>query len=247
MKKIIKLRQLLDSSITASMSSLIHIDDLIESYDVSNDQTLKTHYQSIHARLWGKIEHYGEDVNQYGVVVAQHLQRTASIGAEFIKTLGFSERAAQNFYEANLLHDLGKTHFSYGEAIWQTPHRPTPEEREQKRAHTRLGVELLDMALTKSPDELLEHPHVELTHALQRYHHERVDGTGYEGVSGDAMGQIIKAICIIDAYDGDMIHRPHQAKQRTPEEALERLKNGAKYQGAFDEALLERFIDFTLQ
>ena len=102
------------------------------------------------------------------------------------------------------------------------------------------------MALVKSPDALVNHPHIALTHALQRYHHERIDGTGYENLTGDALGKIIKAICIIDAYDGDMIHRPHQVQQRTPEEALERLKNGAKYQGAFDEEILEQFIDFTL-
>ena len=224
----------------------LHIDTLIESYDITDDIVLKSHYGDIQARLWAKIENYGGDVNKYGVIVSQHLQRTASIGAEFIKTLGFSERAAQNFYEANLLHDLGKTHFSYSEEIWQTPHRPTPEERKQKRAHTQLGVELLDMALVKSPDALVNHPHIELTHALQRYHHERVDGTGYENLTGDALGKIIKTICIIDAYDGDMIHRPHQVHERTPEEALERLKNGAKYQGAFDEDILEQFIDFTL-
>lgn len=223
-----------------------NIDALIESYDVTSDAVLKTHYADIQKCLWNQIEHYGEDSNDYGMVVSQHLQRTASIGAAFIKTLGFSERAAQNFYEANLLHDLGKTHFSYEVEVWQTPHRPTPEEREQKRAHTRLGAELIDLALVKSPKELQNHPHIALTHALQRYHHERMDGEGYEGLNGDDMGQVIKAICIIDAYDGDMIHRPHQPQQRTPEEALKRLKTGAKYQGAFDEVILERFIDFTL-
>ena len=223
-----------------------NIDALIESYDVTSDTVLKTHYTDIEMRLWNQIEHYGEDTNDYGMVVSQHLQRTASIGAEFIKTLGFSERAAQNFYAANLLHDLGKTHFSYNVDVWQTPHRPTPKEREQKRAHTRLGVELVDLALVKSPEELQNHPHITLTHALQSYHHERIDGAGYEGLNGDDMGKIIKAICIIDAYDGDMIHRPHQPQQRTPEEALKRLRTGAKYQGAFDEAILEQFIDFTL-
>jgi len=81
---------------------------------------------------------------------------------------------------------------------------------------------------------------------LQRYHHERIDGQGYEAIPAEQQGKIIKTICIIDAYDGDMIHRPHQPTRRTPKEALDRLKNGEKYQGAFDEEILERFIDFTL-
>ncbi len=222
------------------------IDALIESYDVTNDPILHPHYQSVEKLLWQRIENYAQSVNEYGGVMSKHLQRTSSIGAEFIKTLGFSERAAQNFYEANLLHDLGKTHDSYCPHIWQTPHRPTPQEREDKRAHTRLGVELLDLALTKSSYELQTHPHIELTHALQRYHHERIDGNGYEGFKGAQLGKIIKAICIIDAFDGDMIHRPHQSAKRTPKEALNRLKTGAKYQNAFDEDILEQFIAFTL-
>jgi len=225
---------------------IANIDTLIESYDVTNDLTLHPYYEEVKTALWQRIENYAQSVNEYGGVMSKHLQRTSSIGAEFIKSLGFSERAAQNFYEANLFHDLGKTHFSYNEEIWQTPHRPTPEEREQKRAHTRLGVELLDMALTKSPEELQMHPHIQIIKTLQLYHHERINGSGYEGLDGDKLGQIIKTICIIDAFDGDMIHRPHQSAKRTPKEALNRLKTGAKYQNAFDEDILAQFIDFTL-
>ena len=82
--------------------------------------------------------------------------------------------------------------------------------------------------------------------SLQLHHHERIDGNGYEGYKGEELSTIIKMICIIDAFDGDMIHRPHQPSQRTPKEALDRLKNGEKYQGAFDAEILDRFIDFTL-
>ncbi len=224
----------------------VNIDKAIESYDVESDVILNEHFKTIASHLWQQIENYGADINEYGGIVSKHLQRTSSIGAEFIKTLGFSERAAQNFYEANLLQDLGKTHPNYNPEIWQTPHRPTTAEREEKRAHTRLGVELVSQALIKSPETLKTHPHIHVIQSLQRHHHERIDGTGYEGFAGDDLGVIIKVICIIDAYDGDMIHRPHQPAERTPEEALQRLKNGPKYQGAFDEAILEQFIDFTL-
>ncbi len=222
------------------------IDALIETYDVRNDEILDTHFKPIRQRLWQDIRNYGADINKYGMIVAQHLERTSQIGADFLKTLGFSDKAAQNFYYANLLHDLGKTHRNYDPNVWQTPHRPTPQEREEKRGHTRLGVELVDLFLLKSPNELQEHPHVHIIHSLQQLHHERVDGTGYEGLKGNQMGRITKAICIIDAYDGDMIYRPHQDHQRTPEEELKRLKKSEKYQGAFDEEILDQFIDFTL-
>lgn len=225
----------------------VNIDDLIESYDVQNDPVLIEHFAPIEKRLWHMIENYAVEINEYGSVMSKHLQRCSAIGMQFLTVeLGFSERAGQNFYDANLLHDLGKTHFSYHPNIWQLPHRPTQEEREEKRHHTQLGVELVDLALVKSPQELQEHPHIQLIQALQLFHHERLDGNGYEGQEVKKLGKVIEAICIIDAFDGDMIHRPHQLAKRTPKEALERLKNGKKYEGTFDPEILERFIDFQM-
>lgn len=224
-----------------------NIDELLESYDIDHDPILQAQFTSVHDRLWHVIEAYADNVNEYGTVMSAHLQRTSAIGQAFLtQELGFSEKAGKNFYDANLLHDLGKCHPCYDPTIWQTPHRPTKEEREEKRDHTQLGVEYLDLALAHSSEELQTHPHIRVIESLQQHHHERMDGSGYEGKYGDSLGLGIKAICIIDAYDGDMIHRPHQPSQRTPEEALDRLKNGEKYQGAFDAEILDRFIDFTL-
>lgn len=231
------------------MSSLdANIDALIDTYDVDADPLIKGEFKPVEQRLWHLIESYADTVNEYGSIMGKHLQRSSAIGQAFLtQELGFSDRAGRNFYDANLLHDLGKCHPCYNPNIWQTPHRPTQAERDEKREHTRLGVEYLDLSLTHSSDELQAHPHIRVIQSLQQHHHERVDGTGYEGKTGENLGMVVKSICIIDAFDGDMIHRPHQPAQRTPKEALDRLKNGAKYQGAFDAEILERFIDFTLR
>lgn len=224
-----------------------NIDELIANYDVQDDPVLNKYFKPIEEKLWGQIEHYGEDSNEYGAVVSKHLIRTSAICTQFLtQELGFSEKVGRNFYDANLLHDLGKTHPCYNPSLWQLPHRPTPEEREEKRAHTRLGVELLDLSLVKTPEELQTHPHIQVMKSIQLYHHERVDSEGYEGLDVKELGTIIEAICIVDAFDGDMIHRPHQRAQRSPEEALERMKIGRKYQGAFDPEMLQRFVDFQL-
>ena len=225
-----------------------NIDALIESYDVDQEDLIQSEFQPVRERLWHLIESYADHVNEYGSVMSKHLQRTSAIGQAFMtQELGFSEKAGRNFYDANLLHDLGKCHPCYDPNIWQTPHRPTAEERIEKREHTRLGTEYLELSMAHSSDALQMHPHIEVMKSLQLHHHERVDGNGYEGCKGEDLSQIIKMICIIDAFDGDMIHRPHQPSQRTPKEALDRLKNGEKYKGAFDAEILDRFIDFTLK
>ena len=226
---------------------LANIDELIESYDVQNDPVLKNHFKPIEQNLWNDIESYGEDDNEYGATLARHLMRTSAIGMHFLTTsLGFSEKAGRNFYDANLLQDLGKIHPDYETEIWALPHRPSEEERAEKRLHVERGPELIDQAIADTPDALKQHPHIQVIKAIQLYHHERVDGSGDYGLVAEKMGKVIKAICIIDAFDGDMIHRPHQLSERTPEEALKRLQDGMKYDGAFDPDMLQRFIDFQL-
>lgn len=220
------------------------IDTLIETYHF-DDEILEKYFKPIGDQLWQRIRKYGANVNEYGATMSSHLKRTAIIGQKFLTTeLGFSQAAGWNFFYANLLHDLGKVHPNFAPEIWQTPHRPTPAERIEKRAHTQLGVELLDLSLIHAPEDLQEHPHVTITKALQLYHHERMDGEGYEGQNPDKLGTVIKALCIIDAFDGDMVHRPHQQAKRRPAEALERMKHGEKYHGAFDPEILDQFIDF---
>ena len=225
----------------------LSIDNLIESYDVQEDAVLEKYWHPIEKKLWNDIENYAEEINEYGAVLSKHLMRTSAIGMYFLTDkLGFSEKAGRNFYDANLLQDLGKIHDNYNANIWSLPHRPSPEERAEKRLHAMRGTEMIDEALKDAPEELKNHPHIKVIKAIQLYHHERVDGSGQFELTGNQMGKIIKAICIVDAFDGDMIHRPHQPSQRTPEEALNRLETGNKYEGAFDEGIMQSFIDFQL-
>ena len=125
-----------------------NIDALIDSYDVETDPVLLLLYNNIIERLFKNIQTYQLDGNEYGTVLSQHLTRTSMIAREFIEHgLGFSNRAARNIYDANLLQDLGKIHPAYDPDIWALPHRPSEAERAEKRLHTRRGVELLDQAL----------------------------------------------------------------------------------------------------
>lgn len=224
-----------------------NIDDLIENYDYETDRILKSYFHPIAESLWEKIKHYdeGKGGSDYGKILSNHLKRTSKLGQDFlVECLGFSKKAGKNFYEANLFQDLGKIHPEYDPAIWDLPHRPTDEERAEKRKHVARGADLIENALIEESEALNTHDHIYVIKGIQMYHHERVDGTGRYKLTGDQMGKILKAICIIDAFDGDMIHRPHQPAKRTPAEALERLKNGKKYQGAFDTDMLAQFIDF---
>jgi HD-GYP domain-containing protein (c-di-GMP phosphodiesterase class II) len=221
------------------------IDQWLESYDYDRDPVLKSYFYPIAEELWSEITSYGEQSNDYGSVLSNHLQRTSAMANMFlVEELGFSNKAGRNFFQANLFQDLGKVHPAYDEEIWDLPYRPTEEERKEKRKHSRRGNEMIDIALAEAPAPLQNHIHIQVIKSIQRYHHERVDGQGDFGKTGEQLGRAMKAICIIDAYDGDMIYRPHQPSRRTPEETFDRLLHADKYQGAFDPHILQRFIDF---
>lgn len=230
---------------------IVNIDEIIESYDYESDPVLEALFRPVEAMLWSGIENYADGINNFGVQMADHLKRTSLDVMKFmVEDLGFSEKAGRNFHAANLFHDLGKVHPDYDPHIWALPHRPTEEERAEKRKHAERGPEILAAALDGAPQELLDHPHVRIViPALQMFHHERVDGKGYTQKKEYELGQLIKAICIADAKDGDMIQRGHQNFKRSEADALFRLKGlpdydkNGKYIGAFDK-LLDTYIAY---
>ncbi len=217
---------------------LPRLDRLIESYGYDRD--FGERFAPYEKKLWDRQRNFGDGVNNYGRQMIAHSVRVAYEGANFMRFIGFSDRACANFEAAMKFHDLGKTHDCYDPGIWTLPNRPTPEQREDKRRHARLGVEVLDEVLADAP-ELAMHPHIILMKALMVYHHERADGNGPEGMKRENMPLAVQASCIVDAYDGDRMRRPHQTHQRTPGEALERMAamNGEdKYAGAFDRDMI---------
>jgi len=230
---------------------LHEIDKIIETYDYDADPVLQDLFTPIEEALWSCIVHYAEDVNGFGAQMADHLRRTSLDGMKFlVNELGFSEAAGLNFHAANMFQDLGKIHPSFDPDLWDLPDRPTEAQRAEKRLHIPRGPEVMDIALQNAHPDVREHPHVKyVIPALQYFHHERTDGSGPYGKTGDEMGQVIKTVCIVDAKDGDMIHRGHQNQVRKEPEALLRMKGlpqydkKGKYVGAFDD-MLDRYIHY---
>lgn len=229
---------------------LCALDDVISSYDASTDPILQPLWAQIAADLWAEIGAYGQGINQYGETMQGHLERISADGRDFMVQLGFSQTASNNFYDAFKLSDIGKLHRDYDIGIWSLPHRPTDEERAEKRKHTLRGLDYLEDAYARYDvsDAFLNHPHIKIViPALMLYHHERLDGQGYAKKSANDLGKTMRMACIVDAYDGDRIHRPHQPAKRTPIEAIERmmaLGDDKKYAGAFDADLLSAFKTF---
>lgn len=218
--------------------------DVLDDYEYASDPLL----HGLRAEDKASIRRamiYGKTVNGYGLRLMAHQNRVAKDGAGLLRHLGYSRRAAANLRAALMFHDIGKTAACYDPAFWMQEDRPPPEIKNLLRRHARIGAD--DFEAYARACGLEEHPHYKIRHAVTRYHHERLDGQGVEKIEASLLPDYVRIACIADAYDGDRIWRPHQPRQRTPRETLDRMADPAgKYAGAFDEALLTAFREIKV-
>jgi HD-GYP domain-containing protein (c-di-GMP phosphodiesterase class II) len=115
---------------------------------------------------------------------------------------------------AALLRDVGNV--AIPERILLTPGPLSADERTLVEMHPRVGAGLLD-----------ELPALHDVASAVRYHHERLDGTGYPtGLGGDAIPIAARVLAVVDAYSAMIHERPHRPA-RWPHEAISELTYGA--------------------
>ncbi|MCR5691469.1 MAG: HD-GYP domain-containing protein [Eubacterium sp.] len=114
---------------------------------------------------------------------------------------------------ASLMHDVGK--LGIPEAILNKPAKLTPEEWVIMKKHPKLGVELLKSL--NSFDEISD---------WILYHHERMDGKGYYGLSEEEIPFPSKIISVADTYSAITMRRSYK-EARSHETAIEIIKDVA--------------------
>lgn len=128
---------------------------------------------------------------------------------------------------AALMHDVGK--LGVPEHILNKPSKLDVAEWEVMHTHPQIGVRLLKPL--KSFASIKE---------WVRFHHERIDGTGYYNVKGDDIPLAAKMIALTDTYSAITMRRSYKPP-RTHEEAIQIIKECAGTQ--LDSALVEIFCN----
>lgn len=123
-----------------------------------------------------------------------------------------------------ILHDVGK--LSVKNAVLTKDSFLTPEEKANMYHHTTSGFEMICNELTEEEYDIIKN--------ICLYHHERTDGSGYEGKCDlPIYVQIVSACDVFDALCTDRIYR----KGLSYEATLRVMKEGGS--GHFDEKILE--------
>jgi hypothetical protein len=141
--------------------------------------------------------------------------------------MGLTGRRLGNLAVGALLLDIGNTQFP--ESIIMKDGPLTEEDIQIVRQHVNHGVQIIEKSAGVS-DEILD---------MIRYHHERLDSSGYpQGIGGDfpVYGRIAG---IIDCYDAMISRRPY-ADQKCAYDAVRELNRMAGKQ--FQKEAVEQFV-----
>lgn len=128
-----------------------------------------------------------------------HAVRVAALVREVATEMKLSVGNVDRFSKASLLHDLGKV--AIADAVLLKPGRFTDEEMTDMKRHSKIGGDIL----SGSEARLLQ-----TAERIARYHHERWDGTGYEGLVGEAIPIEARITAIADVYDALTSARPYK-------------------------------------
>jgi putative two-component system response regulator len=158
-----------------------------------------------------------------------HCERLARHAVRLGHALGLPPEDIEALHRGGYLHDVGKV--GVPDAVLLKAGKLTPDEFELMKRHPEIGDSLC------APLQSLRR-----VRPIVRFHHERLDGSGYpERLRGDEIPLLAQIVGIVDVYDAMTSRRPYRAALSMPE-AVQHLR-GETEQGRFARRLVEAFLD----
>lgn len=142
---------------------------------------------------------------------------------------GLTWRDCSLIAAVSVLHDIGK--LGVDDRILNKPGPLTSGEYEQVKLHTVYGEMML-----RDMDRYSDEPLLRMAAQICRWHHERIDGSGYpDGLKGSAIPIAAQVVGLMDAYDALVSDRVY--KKAYPHDAAVKMITDGEC-GAFDPRLL---------
>ncbi|MEO5335458.1 MAG: HD domain-containing protein [Magnetospirillum sp. WYHS-4] len=176
------------------------------------------------------LETLGDAIAKRDSDTGVHNYRVTLFAIRLGEAVGLGEATIQALIKGAFLHDLGK--IGIGDAILLKPGRLTEDEFEVMKTHVGHGVDIVSRSawLEDAAD-------------VVRYHHEKYDGSGYQGgLKGEDIPVTARVFAIVDVFDALTSRRPYKAPLGL-KESLDILHKGRGTH--FDPRLLDAFLDLA--
>lgn len=185
-----------------------------------------------------KLEHYLVDFAQILLKIVgakdhfteEHSRRVAMLCSIFAKKLELSQKDLTDLQIAATFHDIGK--IGIPDSILLNDGALTDEEYTTIKLHPVIASNIFSVSdIYKDICPIIY------------CHHERIDGKGYpEGIKGDKIPYLAKALAICDSFDAIVSKRPYK-EEASIEFALSEIQKNLGTQ--FDKELALSFIDLV--
>jgi putative two-component system response regulator len=161
-----------------------------------------------------------------------HVERVSHMATSLGNRMGLKGKDLKALKLGGALHDIGK--IQVPDSILNKPGPLTPEEREIMESHSDAGYRIC-LPLKKTLGSALD---------VIRYHHEKLDGSGYpDGLKGDDVPMVARIMTVVDIYDALVTDRPYR-KGMTREGGL-KILNGMVKEGKLDAEVGREFTEMT--
>jgi diguanylate cyclase (GGDEF)-like protein len=183
-------------------------------------------YDEIKQMHLGNLKALSSALNAKDYYTLGHAARVAAYTVMLGRELGWQEDVLTPLEEAAYLHDIGK--ISISDRVLLKPGRLNQQEWDQMRQHPTVSADIIRPLFAK-----------DLVLAV-RHHHERYDGGGYpDGLSGEDIPPLARAMAVVDAYDAMSCRRPYKTAL-TYAECLAELQRCRGTQ--FDPEMVDAFL-----
>jgi len=158
-----------------------------------------------------------------------HSAGVAALAEHAGHELGLSARDTANLHNAGLIHDLGRAGVPV--TSWHKKGALDPSEWERMRQH----ASLTEVVLARSPA-------LGALGTVAAMHHERLDGSGYRGVSAASLPMTARVLAAADAFETKIEARPHRPalSRDAAAEHMRREAAGGRLDTEAVEAVLRR-------
>ncbi|HHT9139031.1 MAG TPA: HD domain-containing phosphohydrolase, partial [Candidatus Wunengus sp. YC60] len=155
-----------------------------------------------------------------------HSRRVTEYATGICEKMYLSKEYTEDVKLGSLLHDIGK--IGIKESILDKKKKLTKEEYDHIQTHVLIGERILTPIIKN-----------ETVIRIVRYHHERIDGSGYpDGLKGTVIPLEARIVAVADAYDALLSERPY----RKATDSINAIKELRKYSGIqFDYEIVKIF------
>lgn len=208
------------------------MDDLLDCIK-RHEELLQTNAQ-LNAVSEQTIQSLAEIVEAKSEFTGLHVKRVSEYTRILAEAMGYSSEEVDIIRVASMMHDIGKINIP--SSILEKPGKLTDEEFEIIKTHITEGEKLLRHA----PGRIMQTARII---ALQ--HHEKWNGTGYMGVSGQDIALESRIVALADVFDALVSKRPYK-KPFSVEKAYDIITgdSGSHFDPAVVAAFQENFERF---